>query len=492
MSVWNWLSNAAHTVTAPLRVVTAPVVATTRFMTTGAAVLMEGKPLDQALATGASATKAGFIDDVKAASQASPLPGPHEAIQSVKEIKDVDPSKLSKSIDKAIDSFTFDTWSASKKFWDSTKLTNLQETQDNAVESFQRGDIGGTIVHTLNLNSISNGLTKAIEDPEQIQPPSGESVAQIAMLPLDYKTKGLGSKMLAVSDSTGATKVEQSITDGWNALVQGRLAEASQHFINANPVTYIANGLEKGDYFSNLSAPDKDKVLELMEKGITNKYDLDWKSEVASDYGQANEIRESIKDVLDGNFDKVFTPKDSVYTDFLEIAGQASTASPVSADVDDSHDANEIAPTATPNELSKPSQELTSSQPDLLTGEADESTGNYASTVREFFGQSDSVTRDALTNTDTEGSPSWFHMHHDDGINDGYLDVGADASGFDSFLLQNGSDLIAPVAEPFADADAITDLVTGKSSPMETVADPLLAAGPLDAVTVGEPRNNDF
>ena len=51
---------------------------------------------------------------------------------------------------------------------------------------------------------------------------------------------------------------------------------------------------------------------------------------------------------------------------------------------------------------------------------------------------------------------------------------------------------VAPIAEPFADADAITDLVTGKSSPMDTAADPLVAAGPLDAVKVDEPRNNDF
>jgi len=112
--------------------------------------------------------------------------------------------------------------------------------------------------------------------------------------------------------------------------------------------------------------------------------------------------------------------------------------------------------------------------------------------LRKIFSQSDSVTGDGLANADTDGSPSWFHMHHDDGIQDGYLDVGADASGFDSFLLQSGSDLIAPIAEPFADAAAITDLVTGKSSPMETVADPLVAAGPLDAVQVDEPRNNDF
>ena len=129
---------------------------------------------------------------------------------------------------------------------------------------------------------------------------------------------------------------------------------------------------------------------------------------------------------------------------------------------------------------------------DSLTGAANESTGNFTSTVRRFFSQSDSVTGDPLINADTDGSPSWFHMHHDDGIMDGYLDAGADASSFDSFLLQNGSDLIAPIAEPFADAAAITDLVTGKSSPMEAAIDPLVAAGPLDAVKVDEPRNNDF
>jgi len=70
--------------------------------------------------------------------------------------------------------------------------------------------------------------------------------------------------------------------------------------------------------------------------------------------------------------------------------------------------------------------------------------------------------------------------------------VQVNASGFDAFLLQSGSDLIAPIAEPFAGAAAITGLVTGKSSPMETAIDPLVAAGPLDAVKVVEPRNNDF
>ena len=128
---------------------------------------------------------------------------------------------------------------------------------------------------------------------------------------------------------------------------------------------------------------------------------------------------------------------------------------------------------------------------DALTGEAYEFTGNFTSTVRRFFSQSDSVTGDALANADMDGS-GWFQMRHNDGIQDGYLDVGPDASDFDAFLLQNGSDLIAPIAEGFADATAITDLVTGKSSPMEAAIDPLVAAGPLDAVKVDEPRNNDF
>ncbi|CAK28822.1 Hypothetical protein SynRCC307_1919 [Synechococcus sp. RCC307] len=336
-------------------------------------------------------------------------------------------------------------------------------------------------------------MTKTIENPEQIQAPSGESVAKVALLPLDYKTKGFASKILAVTDSMGLTNVEKSITNGWNALVQGKIAEASQNFMSANPLIHTTNGLSDGSYFSNLSAPDKEKVLALMEKGITSKYglNLDIKAKVASDYGQANEIREAIKNVLDGNFDKVFNPTDPVYSDLLKIAGHKGNASLASADVDESFETTELAPNINPKEFSKPYQEFISTEANSLADVPDESTGNFTSTVREFFGQSDSLTGNALARADQDGS-DWFQMHHDDGIMDGYLDVGADASGFDSFLLQNGSDSIAPIAEPFADAAAITNLVAGKSSPMETATDPLVAAGPLDAVKVDEPRNNDF
>ena len=162
---------------------------------------------------------------------------------------------------------------------------------------------------------------------------------------------------------------------------------------------------------------------------------------------------------------------------------------------------------------------------DSLIG-PDESTGNFTSTVRRFFSQSDSLTGDELANADTDSSPSWFHMHHDDGINDGYLDVDSsafdsitgaqpddvihtpngsiitglnpddvvhvNASSFDSFLLQNGPDLAAPADALFAEAASITDFVTGKSGVQESGMDGLVAAGPLDAVKVDEPRNNDF
>ena len=491
MSFWNWLSDAAHNVTAPLRVIAAPAVAATRFFGNGIAAVAVGQPVDRALSTGAHAAAAGFADDL---ATANPLLDTKQIIQSAGEIKDGDPKKLSKSVDKIVDNFTANTWTAGKKFLDSTKLTNLQETQENAVKSFQKGDIGGGIENTLNLNPISNGVTKVIENPEQIQPPSGESVASVALLPLDYKTKGFASKIIAVSDNMCLTNIEKSISNGWNALVQGKIAEASEHFTNVNPLNHFTNGLAKGNYFSNLSAPDKEKVMALLEKGITSKYglNLNIQAKVASDYGQANQIRESIKDVLDGNFDKVFSTTNPVYSDLIKITGQKGNAALASADFDESLGANEIDPGFNPNELSYPSQELMTSQNDSLTRDSEEIAGNFTRTVRELFSRSDSLTGDLLVNADTDGSPSWFHMHHDDGISDGYLDVGADASGFDSFLLQSGSDLIAPIAEPFADAAAITDLVTGKSSPMETVADPLVAAGPLDAVKVDEPRNNDF
>ena len=488
MSFWNWLSKAAHTVTAPLRVIAAAPVAAQRFIGNGVTALAAGKPVDQALAEGASAAVEGFNDDVSTTFKVK------EVTQIVTEIKDGDPKKLSQSIDKIVDNFTANAWSTGKRFLDSTKLTNLQKTQEDAVKSFQKGDIAGGIEKTLNLNPLNNGVTKTIENPEQIQAPSGESVAKVALLPLDYKTKGFASKILAVTDSMGLTNVEKSITNGWNALVQGKIAEASQNFMSANPLIHTTNGLADGSYFSNLSAPDKEKVLALMEKGITSKYglNLDIKAKVASDYGQANEIREAIKNVLDGNFDKVFNPTDPVYSDLLKIAGHKGNASLASADVDESFETTELAPNINPKEFSKSYQEFISTEANSLADVPDESTGNFTSTVREFFGQSDSVTGDALANVLIDGGFPWFQLHPDDGIQDGYLDVGADASGFDSFLLQSGSDLIAPIAEPFADAAAITDLVTGKSSPMETATDPLVAAGPLDAVKVDEPRNNDF
>ncbi|CAK28821.1 Hypothetical protein SynRCC307_1918 [Synechococcus sp. RCC307] len=102
--------------------------------------------MDQALAEGASATAEGFNDDVSTTFKIK------EVTQIVNEIKDGDPKKLSQSIDKIADNFTANAWSTGKRFLDSTKLTNLQKTQEDAVKSFQKGDIAGGIEKTLNLN----------------------------------------------------------------------------------------------------------------------------------------------------------------------------------------------------------------------------------------------------------------------------------------------------------------------------------------------------
>ena len=65
-------------------------------------------------------------------------------------------------------------------------------------------------------------------------------------------------------------------------------------------------------------------------------------------------------------------------------------------------------------------------------------------------------------------------------------------SNFESFFMQDGDSLMAPADALFAEAASITDFVTGQSGVQESGMDGLVAAGPLDAVTVDEPRNNDF
>ena len=65
-------------------------------------------------------------------------------------------------------------------------------------------------------------------------------------------------------------------------------------------------------------------------------------------------------------------------------------------------------------------------------------------------------------------------------------------TNFESFFMQDGDSLMAPADALFAEAASITDFVTGQSGVQESGMDGLVAAGPLDAVTVDEPRNNDF
>ena len=61
-----------------------------------------------------------------------------------------------------------------------------------------------------------------------------------------------------------------------------------------------------------------------------------------------------------------------------------------------------------------------------------------------------------------------------------------------AFILPTSHSLDAAMQATLLEANPITEVVMGQVNQLDTVAGPLIAAGPLDAVTVDEPRNNDF
>ena len=106
---------------------------------------------------------------------------------------------------------------------------------------------------------------------------------------------------------------------------------------------------------------------------------------------------------------------------------------------------------------------------------------------QEFTNQADSLTGGITSKTDQNTLKGHFHYQADE-----VSSYDQETAGFNSFLLQKGSDLVAPNNSLFAEVSSITDLVTGKSTPTEAANDLLVAAGPLDAMKVDEPQNNDF
>ena len=144
-------------------------------------------------------------------------------------------------------------------------------------------------------------------------------------------------------------------------------------------------------------------------------------------------------------------------------------------------------PEKQPGDLAKHQSEDAATS-DLLTGESTQS----ASSLIRLDHKPDSL-RDPLTGKDfsqfDSASSAWLHMHHDNGINDSYLDIGTDTSRFNSFLPQEGPDGIIPIAESLTSVASIPDPMTGKPNPMGMVADPLVAGGPMVALQAEEPRN---
>ena len=445
-----FIYNEVDKITASARVITAPFVAAKRFVGHGVSALSAGKTLDQSIQHAAESTASGFQHDLTKTARVG------EMYKLRAELKG-DSKKVSKAIDMQIDKVTGDGWSAGKKVLDSTKLTNIQEKQDNAVKAIQQGQIWDGMRNAVQAIPLVNPIVKWLEKPETIQPPSGESIAKAAMVPVDLKTKGYASKILAVTDSMKLTKVEQSISDGWNALVQGRIEEAIDHFSNAEPGTYALKEIGKGTYFSNLSKPDAEKVVKLIESAITKKYGIGTDEKTASQFGKAAQTREAIKNILSGDFDKVFTPEDPEYHAFLKLAGVSdqpalqqlykqmhgrsdlesmqklvapaslsmdaqrvnpSTASSLADVADETMQKAEI--TADPVGHHAGSQQLPAKdlEPavDPITGRTSaESSGAFTGTGQEILGVSDPQIVAADTTADS-GNQGWSRMYANDGI----------------------------------------------------------------------------
>lgn len=467
-----FIYNEVDKITAPARVITAPFVAAKRFITHGVSALSVGKTLDQSIQHAAESTASGFQHDLTKTARVGEIYKLSAELKELRAELKGDSKKVSKAIDMQIDKVTGDGWSAGKKVLDSTKLTNIQEKQVNAVKAIQQGQIWDGMKNAVQAIPLVNPFVKGLEKPETIQPPSGESIAKAAMVPVDLKTKGYASKILAVTDSMKLTKVEQSISHGWNALVQGRIEEAIDHFSNAQPGIYALKEIGKGTYFSNLSKPDAEKVVKLIESAITKKYGIGTDEKTASQFGKAAQTREAIKNILSGDFDKVFTPEDPEYHAFLKLAGVSdqpalqqlykqmhgrsdlesmqklvapaslsmdaqrvnpSTASSLADVADETMQKAEI--TADPDGHHAGSQQLPAKdlEPavDPITGSTSaESSGAFTGTGQEILGVSDPQIVAADTTADP-GNQGWSRMYANDAIVNGAhkdADTGCSAS----------------------------------------------------------------
>lgn len=221
-----------------------------------------------------------------------------------------DPGLVKKAMDGVINKNTQGTWSVAKKLVDSTGLSNIDERQNAAIQSFSEGDLGNGLKHSAGSVPLVNNLVSAIEivsgsegeatnRHDSITPPSGEAMTGLVDYVYNHKkmTNKYYSKIRDLSDSTGLTDMKSQMIQGWDALFQGEFEKATQHFIRTNVlINAVAREKELGDNYQ-VTAPGAKQVIALMKhEGMKG---ADWEFKFGSQFGSGKVMQQQAEDLYD-------------------------------------------------------------------------------------------------------------------------------------------------------------------------------------------------
>ena len=221
-----------------------------------------------------------------------------------------EPDVVSEAIDKALDSQMHGAFTATRELIDSTGLTNMKDRQDAAIRSFQNGEIGEGLQHSLAVAPINNMVANAVDRAKgntkgafgheiSFGAPSGDALTGVTDAVLDAKTDGFFSKVRDVSDSMGFTDLKDQLTGGFDALMAGDLETATEKLLIRSAVVpnVLARMTEKGSaYWEELSLPSSDSVVALAEQAIAPLPDLGSGQRVRAD------ARALIENIYAGEF----------------------------------------------------------------------------------------------------------------------------------------------------------------------------------------------
>ena len=250
-------------------------------------------PIATAVTAGSAVAsgEASLVDGTTAVVQAVVAqtdPKAAREIGVVKEQLENEPEVVSDAIDNAINSKTFGAFTATRELIDSTGLTNMKDRQGAAIRSFQRGDIGEGIQHSLAAapigNLVANGVDQAngndagvFGHQASLGAPSGDALTGVTDAVLDARTSGYYSKVRDVSDSMGITDIKDQLTGGFDALMEGNLDTATEKLFLRSAVVpnVLARITEKGSaYWEELSLPSSQSVVALTEAAMGSLPDM--------------------------------------------------------------------------------------------------------------------------------------------------------------------------------------------------------------------------